>query len=188
MLFRSRPAKKVRWALGSRDSGDQNSDDVDSSMPMGDDDEADQNHPLSAQSVVQQVLRAPSYATLTGDNNDFDSDAPHLELARNVLGRMVYRHGPTQEALTLDPSLAQSEEKLRAMRRALQPRHVYDFAYSKEAVERQFAARGIAPDKVFNVGGRSFVEFMAPEGRAKDRKSTRLNSSHSGEARMPSSA
>ena len=52
---------------------------------------------------------------------------------------------------------------------------------------------GAKAEEVMNLGfGRSRFHFAGPAGRysslQEDRKSTRLNSSHSGESRMPSSA
>ena len=43
-------------------------------------------------------------------------------------------------------------------------------------------------DDIFEEITQGFTDFIDAKGEGKDRKSTRLNSSHSGESRMPSSA
>ena len=161
------PAKKVRFQLGSRDSDDQIPEYAADSRMMArarDNDGAtgsrDPKQQSSARINSQRVLRT------SNADYDFEPNASDMAFARDILGS-TFRSETVQKALSLDRSLARNEEKLWAMKRARQPRNGFDFAYYKEAVERQYAALGISPDTVFDVGSRAFVDSvfraMTPE-------------------------
>lgn len=93
-------------------------------------------------------------------------DHPHLNVARQILRNFLTKCPVVQYASSCDFGLFQDPEKLFAMKLAITAENFSEWPDFKAAVERQYAARGIAPDQVFNFGGRRHVQPETWQSRA----------------------